>query len=72
MIECFHCSLKSSLRAHLAGQDWVYHLPLVLPGLRTTPKEDCGYTPAEAFFRTQLAVPGEFLDAPELPLMDFL
>ena len=72
MIEHFHRSLKSSLRARLAGQDWVHHLPLVLLGLRTTPKEDSGYAPAEALFGTQLAVPGEFLDAPELPPTDFL
>ena len=35
-------SLKSSLRAQLARQDWVQHLPLVLLALRTT----------------QLAIPG--------------
>ena len=72
MIECFHLSLKSSPRACLAGQDWVKHLPSVLLGFRTTPKEDSGYAPAEALFGTQLAVPGEFLDAPDLPLTDFL
>ena len=72
MIKCFHRSLKSSLRARLAGQDWVQHLPLVLLGLRTTPKEDSGYAPAEALFGTQLAVSGEFLDAPDLPPTDFL
>ena len=32
MIERFHRSLKSSLWARLAGQDWVQHLPLVLLG----------------------------------------
>ena len=41
-------------------------------GLQTTPKEDSGYAPAEALFGTQLAVPGEFLDAPDLPPTDFL
>ena len=48
MIERFRCSFKSSLQACLAGQDWVQLLPLVLLGLRTTPKEDSGYEPAEA------------------------
>ena len=63
MIERFHRSLKSSLRARLAGQDWVHHLPLVLLGLRTTPKEDSGYAPAEALFSTQLAFPFPGLSA---------
>ena len=72
MIERFHLLLKSSHRARLAGQDWVHHLPLVLLGLRKTPKEDSGYAPVEALFGTQLAVPGEFLDAPDLPPTDFL
>ena len=72
MIERFHCSLKSSLLAPLAGQAWVQHLPLVLLGLWTTPKEDSGYAPTEALFGTQLAFPGDFLDAPELPPTDFL
>ena len=40
---------------------------LILLGLRTTPKKDSGYAPAEALFGTQLAVPGEFIDAPKLP-----
>ena len=72
MIERFHRSLKSSLRACLAGQDWVQHLPLVLLGLHTTHKEDSGFAPAEALYSTQLAiVPGEFLDTLELPLNGF-
>ena len=58
MIERFHHFFKSSLRA---GQDWIQHLPLVLLGLHTTPKEDSVYAPAEALYGTQLAVPGEFL-----------
>ena len=72
LIECFHISLKSSLRACLAGQDWVQHLPLVLLGLCKTPKENSGYAPAKAIYGTQLAVSGEFLDAPDLPQTDFL
>ena len=48
IIERFHRSLKSSLRACLAGQDCVQHLPLVLLGLRITPKEDSGYAPADS------------------------
>ena len=54
MIECFHRSLKSSLQARPAGSDWVAHLPLVMLGLRSPPKDDSGPSPAEAvksFFR---------------------
>ena len=72
IIKRFNCSLKSSLRAPLAGQDWVQHLLLVHLGLQTTPKEDSSYAPAETLYSTQLAVPGEFPDAPELPQADFL
>ena len=47
-IECFHHSLKSSLRARLASSNWVAHLPLVMFGLRSLPKDDSGFSPAEA------------------------
>ena len=43
MIERFYRSLKSSLQARLAGQDWVQHLPQVLLGLIATSKEDSVY-----------------------------
>ena len=44
MIECFHRSLKSSLRARVADSDWVSHLPLVLLGLSSQgfPSDDSG------------------------------
>ena len=61
MIECFHHSLKSSLRARLAGTDWVSHLPLVMLGLRSSPKDDSGFFPAEAVFDSPLSLPGKFL-----------
>ena len=49
MIERFHHrSLKSSLRARLAGSDWVPHLRLVMLGLRSSPKDDSGPSPSEA------------------------
>ena len=38
MIERFHRSLKSALRAPLPGSDWVHHLPLVMLGLWSAPK----------------------------------
>ena len=55
MIERFHRSLKSSLRARLASSDWVAHLPLVMLGLRSSPKEDSGFSPAEAVYGSNLS-----------------
>ena len=48
LIYCFHQSLKSSLGVRLAGSNWVSHLPQVMLGLRSSPKDDSGFSPAEA------------------------
>ena len=72
MIERFHRSLKSALRARSSDSDWVFHLPLVLLGLRSVPKEDTGFSVSEAVYGSPLSIPGEFLDAPELPSSQFL
>ena len=72
MIKSFHRSLKSALHAHLAGFDWYLHLPLVLLGLRSVPKEDTGFSFSEAFFGSPLTVPGEILDGGEIPSSQFL
>ena len=60
MIKRYHRSLKSSLRARVADSDWVSHLPLVLLGLRSVPKG------------SPLTIPGEFLEAPEIPNSQFI
>ena len=60
MIERFHRSLKTALRFCLAGSDWFLHLPLVLLGLRSVPKEDSGFSVSEAVFGSPFTVPGEF------------
>ena len=72
MIERFHRSLKSSLRARAANSDWVFHLPLVLLGLRSVPKEDTGFSVSEAVYGSALTIPGEFLDGPEIPSSQFI
>ena len=72
MIERFHRSLKSSLRARAADSDWVSHLPLVLLGLRSVPKEDTGFSVSEAVYGSPLTIPGEFLEAPEIPSLQFI
>ena len=40
IVERLHRQLKVFLRAQLAGSDWFHHLPLVLLGLRSVPRED--------------------------------
>ena len=65
MIERFH-------RARAADSDWVSQLPLVLLGLRSVPKEDTGFSVSEAVYGSPLTVPGEFLEAPEIPDAQFI
>ena len=72
IIERFHRSLKSSLQARAADSDWVSHLPLVLLGLRSVPKEDTGFSVSEAVYGSALTIPGEFLDASEFPSSQFI
>lgn len=72
MIERFHRTLKAALRSRSAGSDWVLHLPFVLLGLRSVPKEDTGFSVSEALYGAPLTVPGEFLDGPEIPDSSFL
>ena len=61
MVERFHRSLKNALRARCSGTNWSGHLPWVLLGLRTVPK-DCGISCAEMVYGTPLVLPGEFVD----------
>ena len=72
MIECFHRSLKTALRACLAGSDWFLHLPLFLFGLWSVPKVYTGFSVFKAVFGSPLMVPGEFLECSELPPLVFL
>ena len=72
MIERFHQFLKFVLRARMAGSDWVSHLPLVMLGLWTAPKDDSGFSPAEAVYGTHLSLPGEFIKHSEFPPEVFL
>ena len=72
IIERFNRSLKSSLRARLASSDWVDHLPLVMLGLRSSPKDNSGFSPAEAVYGPTLSLPGKFLKHSEFPPEVFL
>ena len=70
--ERFHRSLKSSLGARAADSNWVSHLPLVLLGLCSVPKEDTGFSVSEAVYGSPLTIPGEFLEASEIPSSQFI
>ena len=72
LVERFHRQLKDSLRARLAVRDWPSHLPWVLLGLRSAPKEDHNVSSAELLYGTPLALPGELLDSREPPAATFL
>ena len=61
MIERFHRTLKTALKARLTGPNWVKELPWVLLGLRTTPKEDLGTTSAKLVYGEPLTIPGELV-----------
>ncbi len=72
MVERSHGQLKAALRARLAGSRWPEHLPWVLLGLRTAPKEDSGVSAAELVYRAALALLAKFLSAEEPPAAAFL
>jgi transposase InsO family protein len=72
MVERVHRQLKESLKARLATADWPQHLPWVLLGIRTTPKEDSGRSAAEMVFGTSLALPSQLTAAEELPVAKIL
>ena len=55
LVEWFHCSLKTSLCARLAGPDWFDHLLLVMLGLRSVPHDDSGFL-ATALYRDPLCL----------------
>ena len=72
MIERFHRTLKAALKSRLAGPNWVEELPWVLLGLRTTPKEDLGYSSAELVYGEPLTIPGELVPLKSAKSMDDL
>jgi len=69
MVERFHRQLKEALRARSGGTCWLEHLPWVLLGLRTAPKEEAGISSAEAALGSPLQLPGKPLplDRPDVP-----
>ena len=59
MVERAHRSLKESLKARLASVEWPEHLPWVLLGLRTAPREDEGVSSAELVYGAPLTLPAQ-------------
>ena len=58
ILKCFHRSLKTALHVCLAGSDWFLHLPPILLGLCSIPKEDTRFSFSEAVFGSPLTVLG--------------
>jgi len=67
MVERCHRQLKDALRARTAGADWPSHLPWVLLGLRSAPKEDSSISSAELLYGAPLVLPGQLPGVPEPP-----
>jgi len=62
LVERFHRQLKESLRSRDAGSTWWEHVPWVLLGIRTAPKEDSAISAGEAVYGSALVLPGQLKD----------
>ncbi|XP_059083346.1 uncharacterized protein K02A2.6-like [Tigriopus californicus] len=58
LVERLHRQLKDALRARTAEVNWFYHLPWILLGICTSPKDDSGYSPAQMLYGSSLRIPG--------------
>ena len=67
MVERVHRQLKEALKARGAGSDWPAHLPWVLLGIRSAPKEDSNISSAELVYGAPLVLPGQLRGIPETP-----
>jgi len=72
MVERAHRQLKDSLKARAAGTDWPSHLPWILLGLRSAPKDDSGLSSAELLYGAPLSLPGQPPTADESPPSSFV
>ena len=62
LVERFHRRMKDALRARLNGrQDWQNHLPWVMLGVRTAPREESSSSAAQHALGTSLFLPGQFV-----------
>jgi transposase InsO family protein len=72
LVERAHRQLKEGLKTRLASHEWPAHLPWVLLGMRTTPKDNSAISSAELVYGAPLVLPGKFVDAAEPPAANFL
>ena len=61
LVERFHRTMKSAIKARLNDSNWLDVLPWVLLGIRTAPKEDLTASSAELVYGAPLTVPGDFI-----------
>ena len=69
MVERLHRQIKDALRARGAAAAWQDHLPWVMLGLRTVPKDDSNISAAEATLGQQLVVPGQLMPTQNGPVV---
>jgi transposase InsO family protein len=72
IVERLHRRIKDALKARLASADWPSHLPWVLLGLRSCPREVSGISAAEMVYGTPLALPGVVVNGQEQPAEYFV
>jgi transposase InsO family protein len=72
VLERFHRRMKEALKVQAAAADWPNHLPAVILGLRSAPREDSGISAAELVFGAPLQIPGQLLSAAEAQLATFM
>ncbi|XP_068243942.1 uncharacterized protein [Palaemon carinicauda] len=59
-VECFHLALKAVLMSSCNDSNWFTHLPWVLLGLRTTPRDTLDVSAAEIVYGDPLVVPAKY------------
>ena len=67
MVERAHRTLKAALMARGASDDWIEHLPWVLLGIRTMPREGLPASSAEMVYGDTLVLPAEFFPTDNEP-----
>lgn len=63
MIERFHRTLKVALMTRESNENWLKEIPTVLLGLRSSLREDTGYSSAEMTYGTPIRLPGGFFES---------
>ena len=69
-VERWHRSLKAAIMSRGNERFWARELPTVLLGLRTTLRDDTGFSPAELVYGTTLKLPGDIFIPSETVIPD--